>query len=110
MKTTRTHKHAAHFPPDAKKSTQDPISGAIGSLPYGLLLLLLLLSQYPRRRHRPFLLLIATPAFLHWRRSPSYVGGPQKVEHRRAAPLIRQEVPHSPLPLPPPLLLLDPCL
>jgi len=60
----------------------------------------------PRRRHRPFLLFrIAIPAFLHWRRSPSHVGGPQEVEHRRAAPLIRQKVPHTP----PPRLLLDPC-
>ena len=37
---------------------------------------------------------------------PSHVGGPQEVEHRWAAPLIRQEIAHSPLPLPP--LLFDP--
>ena len=58
------------------------------------------------RCHRPFLLFLV--AVLHWRRRSSHVGGPQKVEHRWAAPLIRQEVAHSPLPLPPLRLLLDP--
>jgi len=36
------------------------------------------------------------------------VGGPQEVEHCRAAHLIRQEIPHSPLPFPLPRRLLDP--
>jgi len=56
--------------------------------------LLLLHPQRSRRRHRPLLfLLIAVPTSLHWRCCPSHVGGPQEVEHCRAAPLIRQEVP-----------------
>ena len=41
--------------------------------------------------------------------APSHVGGSQEVEHRGTAPLIRQQVPHSPLPLPLPRHLLDPC-
>ena len=81
--------------------------GARGSLPPGFLLLL---SHHPRRCHRPFLLfLVAIPILFHWRRRPSHVSRSQEVEHRRAAPLIRQEVPHTPLPLPPSRLLLDPC-
>ena len=90
------------------KNTNDPMPGSRGSLPPGFLLLLLL-PRYPCRRHRPFLLfLITVPIFLYWRRRPSHVGGPQEVEHCRAAPLIRQEVPHSPLPLPLSRLHLDP--
>jgi len=91
---------AAHYPFPVSRP-----NGLVGSI-----LVLLLLSQYPRRRHRPFLLfLIAVPVFFHRRRSPSHVGGPQEVEYRGAAPLIRQKVPHSPSPLPPLRLLLDPC-
>ena len=70
----------------------------------------LLLSHHPCRSHRPFVLFLVTiPILLHWRRCPSHVGGPHEVDHRTAAPLIRQEVTHSPLPLPPSRLLLDSC-
>jgi len=89
-----------------KNTKRTPMPGARGSLPPGFLLLL---SHHPRRCHRPFLLfLITVPVLLHWRRRSSHVGGPQEVEYRWAAPLIRQEVPHSPLPLPLLCLLLDP--
>ena len=87
---SRTETHS----PRIIRQKQDPMSGARGSLPPGFLLLLL--SHYPCRRHHPFLLfLVAIPIFLHWRRSSSYVGGPQEVERRGAAPLIRQK--RSPL-------------
>jgi len=81
-----------------------PVAGL--TLPSGFLLLL---SRHPSRCHRPFLLsLVAVPIYLHWRRRPSHVGGSQEVEHCRAAPPIRQEVHHPPLPLPLPRRLLDP--
>ena len=99
---------APHIIRRKKENTKtDPMPGARGSLPTGFLLLL---SHHSRRCHRPFLLfLITVPVLLHRRRRPSHVGGPQEVEHRGAASLIRQEVPHSPLPLPLPCLLFDPC-
>jgi len=71
--------------------------GTRGSLLPGLLLL----AHHSRHRHRPLLLLfIAVSVFLHRRRRSSDVGGPQKVKHCGAAPLIRQEVTHTPLLLP----------
>src|SRR5258705_6102687 len=78
--------------------------GARGSLLRGLLLL----AHHSRRRHRPLLLFIAVPISLHRRRRSPDVGGPQKVKHCWAAPLIRQEVTHAPLLLPPLRCLLDP--
>jgi len=102
--THATHRHTS--PRQTKENTKrTPVPGARGPLPSGFLLL----SHHSRRCHRPFLLfLVAVPILLHWRRRPSHVGGSQEVEHRRAAPLIRQEVTHSLLPLSLPRRLLDP--
>jgi len=74
----------------------------------GLLRGLLLFAHHSRRRYRPLLLFTAVPISLHQRRRSPDVGGPQKVKHCWAAPLIRQEVTHAPLLLPPLRCLLGP--
>jgi len=86
---TPTPHTATHHPARQRKNKKrTPVPGAQGPLPSGFLLLL---SQHSRRCHRPLLVLLVTvPILLHRRRRPSHVGGSQEVEHRWAAPLVRQ--------------------
>ena len=60
------------------------------------------------RPHRSVPIVLAIPSLLHRGSRSSHVGAPQEVQNRRAAPLIRQEVPDTPLPLRPLGGLLDP--
>jgi len=110
-RSSRTETHSPRIIRQTKerrerKRKQDPVPGARGSLLPGSSSST---SSLPPPPPPPVPSLPRRCIFFHWRRRPSHVGGPQEVEHREAAPLIHQEVPHSPLPLPLPRLRLDPC-
>ena len=89
---------------DIRKGKRRVIVGDVVARPRWFITICLRLA----RLHRFLLLVPAIPISLHRRSCSFSMGTLQEVEHRRAAPLIRQQVADAPLPLRPLGRLFDP--